>query len=167
MRRAQELGYHSQVISAGRAINDSMAKHVAEMTVKALNEVGKVIKGSKVLIIGLTYKENVADTRETPQKHVIEELKEYGIEPMGYDPLLNIAEAEKEFGVRMLPGLESKIRFDGVILAVAHDLFRDQTRGISLESLASIMNSHPVLVDIRRFFDGAQATKRGFCYRTL
>jgi UDPglucose 6-dehydrogenase/UDP-N-acetyl-D-galactosamine dehydrogenase len=73
--RAKEFGYHSQVISAGRAINDSMAKHVAEMTIKALNESGKVIKGSKVLIIGLTYKENVPDTRETPQKHVIEELK--------------------------------------------------------------------------------------------
>ena len=167
VRRAQEFGYHSQVISAGRAINDSMAKHVAEMTVKALNEVGKVIKGSKVLIIGLTYKENVADTRETPQKHVIEELKEYGIEPMGYDPLLDIAEAEKEFKVRMLPSLEPKIKFDGIILAVAHDVFKDRARGISLESLASIMNSHPVLVDIRRFFDGAQAMKKGFCYRTL
>jgi UDPglucose 6-dehydrogenase/UDP-N-acetyl-D-galactosamine dehydrogenase len=167
VRRARELGYHSQVISAGRAINDSMAKHVAEMTVKALNEVGKVIKGSKVLIIGLTYKENVADTRETPQKHVIEELKEYGIEPMGYDPLLDIAEAEKEFGVRMLPNLEPKTRFDGIILAVAHDVFKDQACGITIESLASIMKSHPVLVDIRRFFDGTQATKRGFCYRTL
>ena len=167
VRRAQELGYHSQVISAGRAINDSMAKHVAEMTVKALNDVGKVIKGSKVLIIGLTYKENVPDTRETPQKHVIEELKAYGIEPMGYDPLLDIAEAEKEFELRMLPSLEPQIKFDGIILAVAHDVFKDQARGISLESLASIMNSHPVLVDIRRFFDGAQATKRGFCYRTL
>ncbi len=167
VHRAQELGYHSQVISAGRAINDSMAKHVAEMTVKALNNVGKVIKGSKVLIIGLTYKENVPDTRETPQKHVIEELKEYGIEPMGYDPLLDIAEAEKEFKVRMLPSLEPQIRFDGVILAVAHNVFRDKTRGISLESLAGIMNGHPVLVDIRRFFDGAESANKGFCYRTL
>jgi UDPglucose 6-dehydrogenase/UDP-N-acetyl-D-galactosamine dehydrogenase len=167
VRRARELGYHSQVISAGRAINDSMAKHVADMTVKALNEVGKVIKGSKVLIIGLTYKENVPDTRETPQKHVIEELKEYGIEPMGYDPLLDIAEAQKEFEVKMLPSLEEKTRFDGIILAVAHDIFRDKIYGISLESLTRIMNSRPVLVDIRRFFDGAQAMKKGFCYRTL
>ena len=63
VRRAQELGYHSQVISAGRAINDSMPKHVAEMTIKALNDAGKVIRGSRVLIIGLTYKENVSDTR--------------------------------------------------------------------------------------------------------
>jgi len=167
VRRARELGYHSQVISAGRAINDSMAKHVAEMTVKALNEMGKVIKGSKVLIIGLTYKENVPDTRETPQKHVIEELREYGIEPLGYDPLLSTAEAEKEFAVTILPRLEQKIRFDAVILAVAHDVLRDPTRGISLEGLAGIMNSRPVLIDIRRFFDGTEAVKKGFYYRTL
>jgi UDP-N-acetyl-D-galactosamine dehydrogenase len=167
VRRARELGYHSQVISAGRAINDSMAKHVAEMTVKALNEVGKVIKGSKVLIIGLTYKENVPDTRETPQKHVIEELKEYGIVPMGYDPLLDIAEAEKEFKVKMLTSLVSKIKFDAVILAVTHDIFSEQVRSITLESLAGITNSRPVLIDIRRHFDAAQATKIGFCYRTL
>lgn len=167
VRRARELGYHSQVISAGRAINDSMAKHVAEMTVKALNEVGKVIKGSKVLIIGLTYKENVPDTRETPQKHVIEELKEYGIVPMGYDPLLNTAEAEKEFKVKILTSLVSKIKFDAVILAVTHDIFSSQARSITLESLNGIMNSRPVLIDIRRHFDATQATKIGFYYRTL
>ena len=96
--RARELGYNSQVISVGRAINDAMPKHVAEMTIKALNDAGKVIKGSRVLVMGLTYKENVADTRETPQKHLIEELKTYGIILLGYDPLLNIAEAEEEFG---------------------------------------------------------------------
>jgi UDP-N-acetyl-D-galactosamine dehydrogenase len=167
VRRARELGYHSQVISAGRAINDSMAKHVAQMTVKALNEVGKVIKGSKVLIIGLTYKENVPDTRETPQKHVIEELKEYGIVSMGYDPLLDIAEAEEEFKVKMLTSLVSKIKFDAVILAVTHDIFSHQPRNITLKSLAGIMNSQPVLIDIRRHFDATRATKLGFCYRTL
>ena len=65
---AQEAGYHPQVILAGRAINDSMPKYVAEMTIKALNSVEKVIKGSKVLIMGLTYKENVPDIRESPEK---------------------------------------------------------------------------------------------------
>jgi len=144
-----------------------MAKHVAEMTVKSLNEVGKVIKGSKVLIIGLTYKENVPDTRETPQKHVIEELKEYGIEPLGYDPLISTAEAEKEFAVKMLPRLEQKLRFDAVILAVAHDIFKNNAEGVTLEGLAGIMNRWPVLIDIRRFFNGDEAVKKGFYYRTL
>jgi len=72
--KAKQLGHHPQVILAGRAINDSMPKHVAEMAIKALNKAGKVIKGSKVLILGLTYKENVADTRETPAKRIIKEL---------------------------------------------------------------------------------------------
>jgi len=94
--KAKELGYHPQVILAGRAINDSMPKHVAEMTIKALNDVGKVIKGSKVLIMGMAYKENVADTRETPVKGIIKELEEYGIEIYGYDPLLNDIESEFE-----------------------------------------------------------------------
>ena len=69
--KAQELGYHPQVILAGRAINDYMPKHVAEMAIKGLNEVGKVIKGSKVLIMGLTYKENVPDTRESPVREMV------------------------------------------------------------------------------------------------
>ena len=75
--KAKELGYHPQVILAGRAINDYMPKHVAEMAIKGLNEVGKVIKGSKVLIMGLTYKENVADTRESPVREMVKELKDY------------------------------------------------------------------------------------------
>ena len=167
VHRARELGYHSQVIAAGRSINDSMAKHVAEMTIKALNEVGKVIKDSRVLIMGLTYKENVSDTRETPQKNLIEELREYGVAVFGYDPLLDIAEAEEEYGIRMLSSLEKEDGFNAVILAVAHDVFKRGKHSISLDKLADVMNSRPVLVDIRRHYDGAEAKRRGFCYRTL
>ena len=76
--KAKELGYHPQVILAGRAINDYMPKYIAEMAIKGLNEVGKVIKGSKVLIMGLTYKENVPDTRESPVREMVKELKEFG-----------------------------------------------------------------------------------------
>jgi len=118
--KAKELGYHPQVILAGRAINDYMPKHVAEMTIKALNDVGKVIKGSRVLIMGLTYKENVADVRETPVKGIIEELKEFGIEIYGYDPLLS--DIEDEFSIKMVKDL-AKIKADAFILAVAHDAF--------------------------------------------
>ena len=83
-----EYDYHSLVILSGRSINDSMPKHVAEMTIKALNNIGKVIKGSKVLIMGLTYKENVRDTRESPVTDMIKELRD-GREP---SPLFNTFE---------------------------------------------------------------------------
>jgi len=73
------VGHHPQVILAGRSINDSMPKYVAEMAVKGLNKVGKVIKGSNVLIMGLTYKEDVADIRESPVENMVQELKEYDV----------------------------------------------------------------------------------------
>lgn len=165
--RAGEFGYKSQVILAGRAINDSMGKHVAEMTIKALNEVGKVIKGSKILIMGLTYKENVADTRETPVKQVIKELHEYGVTIFGYDPMLETAKAEEEFGIKILDSMEQEDNFDGIILAVAHDIFGESGLEISLDKLAAVTNDRPVLVDIKRCFDGTRAREKGFYYRTL
>jgi len=166
VHKAKESGYHPQVILAGRAINDSMAKHVAEITIKALNEVGKVIKGSRVLIMGLTYKENVPDTRETPLKQVIKELKEYGIITFGYDPVLE--DPEDEFGIQILKSLEQDIKFDGIILAVVHDAFRDDGEDISLARLKTIMNSKPVLIDVKGHFNGrASMEEHGFYYRTL
>ena len=165
VHRAKEFGYHSQVILAGRAINDSMAEHVAELTIKAINSVGKVIKGSKVLIMGLTYKENVADTRETPLRQVIKELKEYGVDTFGYEPMLD--DAEDEFGIKILKSLEQGIIFDSIILAVPHDVFKEAGREISLDKLAAIMNSKPVLIDVKRYFDGSKAVEKGFYYRTL
>jgi len=168
--KARELGYYPQVILAGRAINDYIPKHIAEMTVKALNNVGKVIKGSKILIMGLTYKENVGDTRETPVKEMIKELKEYGVDIFGYDPLLN--DIESEFGIeaydfRLLTNSinssNSINRVDAVILAVAHDAFKE----ITLDRLKGIMNANPILIDVRGFFDRRESEQRGFCYRGL
>jgi UDPglucose 6-dehydrogenase/UDP-N-acetyl-D-galactosamine dehydrogenase len=83
VHRAEELGYHPQVILAGRAINDSMPAHVAGMMIRGLNEAGKVIKGSKVLIMGLAYKENVADIRESPARGIVEGLREFGVDVYG------------------------------------------------------------------------------------
>lgn len=165
--KAKEAGYDSQVILAGRTINNSMARHVAEMTIRALNNTEKVIKGSRVLIMGLTYKENVADTRETPVKEVIKELKEYGVEIYGYDPMLDPAEAEREYDITILEKLEQPIKFDGIILAVAHEAFKENGTGIDLDRLARLMEQRPVLIDVKRCLDGDEAMKRGFYYRTL
>ena len=159
--KAKELDYHPQVILAGRAINDYMPSHIAQMTIKALNDVGKVIRNSKVLIMGLTYKENVADTRESPVKDIMKELKEYGVEILGYDPLLN--NIESEFGVKAIRNLEQAGNIDCLVLTVIHNVFRNLT----LEKLKDIMNSKPILIDVRGLFDKKEAMERGFYYRTL
>jgi UDP-N-acetyl-D-galactosamine dehydrogenase len=158
--KAKELGYHPQVILAGRAINDYMAKHVAEMAIKGLNEVGKVIKGSKVLIMGLTYKENVPDTRESPVKEMVKELKEFGVELYGYDPLLTKEEIEA-FGVTALDNLNKNV--DGVIVVVAHEAF---TR-MKLDDLIRMTNEKPVVIDVRGMLCGKSVKDGGLYYKTL
>jgi len=160
VHKAEELGYHPQVILAGRAINDYMPRHVALMTVKALNDVGKVIKNSKVLIMGLTYKENVPDTRESPVREMVKELEEFGIKIFGYDPLLRKEDME-EFGVEALDRLSVKV--DAVIITVAHD----EIKKMDLEDIKKIMTDKPVLIDVRGMFDVKMAEKEGFCYRRL
>jgi len=159
--KARELGYHSRVILAGRSVNDSMAKHVAEMAIKGINEAGRVIQGSKVMIMGLTYKENVPDTRESPVKEMIKELKEFGCEVYGFDPLLSKKEIER-FGVH-IGSRQLKGEYDCVIFAVAHNQFKEYT----LDFIKTYMNEKPVLIDVRRMFDPNAAEKKGFKYYTL
>jgi len=157
--KAQEIGYHPQVILAGRSVNDSMPRHVAELTIKALNDTGKVIKGSKILIMGLTFKENVDDTRETPVKHIIKELKDFHCEIYGFDPLLSKEDIES-FGIPSVGSFDEKV-FDAVIISVVHDAFKQ----ISLDQLRKSMNDHPILIDVRGFFRNAK--EYGFSYHTL
>jgi len=159
--KARELGYSPQVILSGRAINNSIPNHVAEMTIKAMNDTGKVVKGSKVLIMGLTYKENVPDTRENPMKTIIKELKEFGIEVYGYDPLLENIEDEFVIKVANSPYLGQK--YEAVIIAVAHSEFQD----IKLGELKEALNGQPILIDIRQIFERNEAEKEGFYYKTL
>ena len=158
--KARELGYDPEVILAGREINDYMVKYVAEMAIKSLNDVGKVIKGSKVLIMGLTYKENVPDIRESPVKGIIKELKEYNVEIYGYDPLLSKKEI-KSFDIITLDDLSLKM--DCVIITVAHEKFKRLT----LDDIKKIMKDKPVLIDVRRIFDDQEAESKGFYYKTL
>jgi UDPglucose 6-dehydrogenase/UDP-N-acetyl-D-galactosamine dehydrogenase len=158
--KAEELGYHPQVILAGRSINDGMPKHVAEMTIKGLNEAGKVLKGSKVLILGLTYKEDVPDTRESPVEEIIHELKEFKIEVYGHDPLLS-EEVIRKFGAIPLPHLDQKS--DAVIIAVAHNQFRTMT----IQEICNLMGEQPVLIDVRGMVNSKSRVLSGLYYRKL
>ena len=161
--KAKELGYHPQVILAGRSINDYMPKHLAELTIKALNNAEKLPKKSRVLLMGLTYKENVKDTRNPPAKSIIKELKEYGVEVIGYEPLLNTKEIEKEFGIRCVNDLESLKDIDCVILTVVHDVFKE----ITIDKLIEIMSDNPILIDVRGFFNQRVAKEKRLIYITL
>jgi UDPglucose 6-dehydrogenase/UDP-N-acetyl-D-galactosamine dehydrogenase len=158
--KAEELGYHPQVILAGRSINDGMPKHVAEMTIKGLNEAGKVIRGSKVLILGLTYKEDVPDTRESPVEAIIHELKEFKIEVYGHDPLLP-DDVIRRFGAIPLPLLDKKA--DAVIIAVAHNQFRKMT----VHEIGDLMGEQPILIDVRGMVDPKHRELSGLYYRKL
>jgi UDP-N-acetyl-D-galactosamine dehydrogenase len=160
VKKAKEVGYHPQVILAGRSINDGMPKYVAEMTVKGLNKVGKTIKGSNVLIMGLTYKEDVADIRESPVENMVHELKEYDVVVYGYDPLLP-DDVIRHFGAKPLPKLDKKM--DAVIIAVAHRQFAT----MPVKDIRFMMNDHPVLIDVRGMIDKNQAEKSGMYYKKL
>jgi UDP-N-acetyl-D-galactosamine dehydrogenase len=161
VHKAKELGYHPQVILAGRAINDYMPKQVAMVAIKALNDVGKVIGGSKVLIMGMTYKGNIADTRESPVKEMIKGLKEFGVEVLGYDPLLKREELE-EFDVEVVERLEG-LKVDCVIISVVHEVFKK----MSLDLLKEIMGEKPVLIDVRGIFNKEEALEEGFYCKRL
>jgi len=161
--KAEELGYHPQVILAGRAINDSMPKHVSDIAIKELNRAGKVIRDSKVLVMGLTYKENVPDTRESPVGEMVSELKEFDIDVYGYDPLLAPAEIER-FGakpVASLQGLEGPV--DCIIVNSPHEAFGELT----LEKMLSICNGKPIIVDVTGMLRRNDGVREGCVYRTL
>jgi UDP-N-acetyl-D-galactosamine dehydrogenase len=161
--KAEELGYHPQVILAGRAINDSMPKHVSDIAIKELNRAGKVIRDSKVLVMGLTYKENVPDTRESPVGEMVSELKEFDIDVYGYDPLLASAEIER-FGakpVASLQGLDGPV--DCIIVNSPHEAFA----GLTLEKVLSICNGKPIIVDVTGMLKNSNWTRVSCVYRTL
>ena len=165
--KAQEVGYHPQVILAGRQINDGMGKFVAEQTVKQLIRLGKPVRDSRVLILGLTFKENVGDIRNTKVVDIVEELEDYGIESFIYEPLARPKEVKEEYGLDIVTELSNDLpTFDAIILAVAHDKFKE----ISLKELAILCSrgeESPLLIDIKGFFDSAEATHAGFRYWRL
>ncbi|OIO48852.1 nucleotide sugar dehydrogenase [bacterium (Candidatus Gribaldobacteria) CG_4_10_14_0_2_um_filter_41_16] len=161
--RAEELGYHPEIILAGRRINDYMAEYTAELLIKGLARAGKKIKDAKVLILGLTFKENVRDTRNSKVKDIIKKLQEYGCEVYGYDSLVEKDEAEGKFKVKYLANLSEAQNMDGVILATLHHEFK----AITLEQLKTMMPENPVLVDVKSHYLKQKPQDKGFIYQAL
>jgi len=124
--KAEMLGYHPQVILAGRRINDGMGKYIAEQTVKQMIGGGSYVKGAKVNVLGLTFKENCPDLRNSKVIDIIQELKSYGIEVFVHDPEADAEEAMHEYGVKLLPWDELP-RADAIVAAVAHNEYKSLT----------------------------------------
>jgi len=165
VHKAREVGYHPQVILAGRNINDSMPGYIADMTADALKSLKKIVKGARVLVMGLTYKENVSESRNAPSQYLVEELKKRGMAVQAYDPLLRESVIKNEFKaepVRDLKGLK-KDPVDAVIITVPHAEFLK----LGLDDLKAIQKSAPVLVDIPGIFRKMDAKNAGLLYRTL
>ena len=123
--KAEALGYHPEVILAGRRINDDMGRYVAQRTIKLLREQDRAIKGARIGVIGLTFKENVPDLRNSRVPDIIGELREYGIDPIVHDPMATGEEARREYGIELRP-FDALSDLDGVILAVPHQQSLDQ-----------------------------------------
>lgn len=121
--KAEQLGYHPDVILSGRRVNDSIAKFIASKVVKLLITKGGIIKGSKSLILGITFKENCPDFRNTKVIDIYKELKDYGINVDIYDPWANKDEIKNEYGIDLLDNLRENEKYDSLIIAVSHNEF--------------------------------------------
>ena len=159
--RAQELGYTPQVILAGRRINDAMPVHVGERIIKGISAVGKPLKGATVLVMGLTFKENVPDIRNSKVHDTITYLQSFGITVLGCDPILDAPTVKKKIGIDNV-AFESVKAVDAVLIANKHNVFKTLT----LDQLKAKMTP-PVLIDIKNLFDRQTATTAGFYYKSL
>ena len=148
---AEKLGYHSQIILNGRIVNDSMGAFVADKAVKKMIEAGQAPKRSKVLILGLTFKENCPDTRNSKVNDIIKQLNTYGIDPVVVDPWASERDAFQEYGVKLTP-MEEAADADCVIVAVAHREFK----ALSLPDIKKLYKDIPdqekVLIDVKGLY---------------
>ena len=163
--KAEQIGYLPQVILAGRRINDGMGKYVAENTVKQMIQSGKVIRGARVLILGLTFKEDVPDIRNTKVVDIVHELRDYGIEVLIHDPLADPAETRHEYGLE-LTALNDVGHVDAVVYAVCHNAFAALTV-TDIAGLCCNGNGEGVVVDVKNVLESDAVTAAGMRYWSL
>ncbi|MBP1680136.1 MAG: nucleotide sugar dehydrogenase [Proteobacteria bacterium] len=140
--KAQEVGYNSEIILAGRRLNDNMGIYVANQVIKLMIKKGHKIEGSKVLILGITFKENCPDIRNSRVIDVIKELQEFGVQICIYDPWADAKEVKHEYNLELLSELPALNTYDALVLAVSHKEFQE---------LNIVKNEHQVIYDIKSF----------------
>jgi UDP-N-acetyl-D-galactosamine dehydrogenase len=161
--KAESLGYHPEMILAGRRVNDGMGKYIAEQTVKILIHAGKQVRSAKVAVLGLTFKENVPDLRNTRVVDIIAELKEYGIHVLVHDPLADPQEARAYYGIDLL-AMDAIRNVDAVVLAVLHQAYLDS----GLKALAGLCrDGNPILMDVKGAFSPDEANRLAIDYWRL
>ena len=163
---AEKLGYHSQIILNGRIVNDGMGAFVANATIKQLALAGKAPRNCKVVVLGITFKENCPDTRNSKVNDVLETLREYGIDPLVIDPVANAADAEHEYGVKLV-NFDDVHDADCVIIAVAHKEFK----AMGMEGIGKLFGNedahNKVLIDVKSMFDKKAVAQAGYRYWRL
>lgn len=154
--KAQAIGYHPEIILAGRRLNDSMGAYVVSQLVKAMTKKRIHVDGARVLLMGLAFKENCPDLRNTRVIDIVRELREYNVAVDVYDPWVDVEEAQYEYGVSPIPALPEGPTYDGIILAVAHHQF--QTLGA--DSIRALGKDKHVLFDLKYVLSAAEADIR-------
>ncbi|MFV0418661.1 MAG: nucleotide sugar dehydrogenase [Dysgonomonas sp.] len=145
-QKAIEVGYQPEVILSGRRVNNSIGIFIANKTIKLMIEKGHKIKGAKVLIMGITFKENCPDIRNTKVIDIYRELKEFGIEVDVYDPWANVEEVSREYNINMIKNVNYEINYEAIIVTVAHDQFRTF-------EFAKYKDRKSVIFDVKAFID--------------
>ena len=163
---AEKLGYHSQIILNGRIVNDSMGRYIADATVKEMIKVGQAPKRSKVAILGLTFKENCPDMRNSKVDDIVKRLNEYDIEPIVVDPWACERDAMHEYGIKLTP-ISMVKDVDCIIVAVAHNEFKE----LNLLDIKSMYKPLPdnekVLIDVKGIYSVKELKESGMTYWRL
>lgn len=164
--KAEQLGYQSQVILSGRRINDNMGKYIAENIIKKIIKADVPIKNAKVAILGLTFKENCPDIRNTKVIDIINELDEFGITPIVVDPTADSKQAKEEYGIE-LKTIEEIKNYNVIVIAVAHDEFQKLTMVDLDKMFSNVPNKNKVLIDVKGLFDRKKYESDGYNYWRL
>lgn len=164
--QAENLGYHSQIIASGRKVNDGMGEFVADAIIKKLILANKVVRKAKVVILGITFKENCPDTRNSKVEDIIIRLREYGIEPVVVDPWANPVDAQKEYNVT-LASMDDAKNADCIVFAVAHNEFKE----LSIDEIDALFapadDAEKVVIDVKSILNKKEITKKGYSYWRL
>ncbi|MDP3284660.1 MAG: nucleotide sugar dehydrogenase [Desulfobacterales bacterium] len=162
--KAEALGYHPEIILAGRRINDGMGKYIAEKAVKLLIRAGKQVRGARIAILGLTFKEDVPDLRNTKVVDIVNELKDFGVEVGVHDPLADASEARKYYGIDLEKNIDKLSGADAVIIAVIHRAYRE----LGLLNIAGLCSDDArIVMDIKGAFRPEEARGINITYWRL